>query len=183
MLRQSLVMLLISVCVGSVASAQVRKGTSLLDDRGGLMVPENPEDLRTVSLELWLKFHQTNQRLYNYVREASEFRAYIHTCKRHDLNVNMAPIHALSLRNLKQIILAHYEEPEFAVIEALNKEQQASLIDDIVGDIYAFEYGQKVAQQETTIAASKTTRQSFCEGVAEQNFEKYVALLATARRQ
>jgi hypothetical protein len=183
MSQKLFLILLIIIGVNSYAIAQARRGLSLLDDRGGLMVPENADDLRIVSLELWLKFHLTNQRLYNYIRESAEFRAYVHVCKRNDLNIDMKPIHALSIRNLSQVILAHYEEPEFTVLEAMTKQQQATLMEDIVGDLYAFEYGYKVAEQDTAITASGDTRQSFCEGIADTHFKKYVALLATAKRQ
>ena len=173
-----------SLGISQSASAQVRKELNPFenDDRGGLPIPENAEDLRVLSLTLWLKFQRTNQRLYNYVREAAEFRAYLHVCKRHDLNVNLQPINALSALNLQQVIIAHYEEPEFAVLETLDKPTQANLMKDIAGDIYAFEFGYKVAEQQAAITASKTTNQTFCAKIADDHFKKYVALLATAKR-
>ncbi|WP_262695769.1 hypothetical protein [Kordiimonas aquimaris] len=180
MLRALIVSLAMFIVTPSL-TAQPREGVNPLDDRGGLMIPENTEDLRVVSLELWLKFQRTNQRLYNYIREAAEFRAYLHVCKRHDLNVNLRPINKLSARNLQQIILAHYEEPEYAVIEALDRPAQATLMDDIAGDIYAFEYGHRIAELRATITASEQTNQSFCATIADEHFKKYVALLATAK--
>lgn len=181
MLRATLIAI-ISLVFAAGLSAQPREGVNPNDDRGGLMIPENKDDLRVVSLELWLKFQRTGQRLYNFIRESSEFRAYIHVCKRHDLNVNMKPINALSERNLQQIILAHYEEPEYAVLEALEKSEQADLMIDIASDIYAFEYGYRIAEQRGEIAASGKTNQSFCAVIADEYFKKYVALLATANK-
>ena len=183
MLRLLAAISFIIITASLSASAQVREGLDPFnEDRGGLLLPENPEDLRVLSLDLWLKFQRTNQRLYNYIREAAEFRAYLHVCKRHDLNVDLKPINALSALHLQQIILAHYEEPEFQVLEALEKAEQARLMQDIAGDIYAFEFGHKVAEQKAEIVSLKVTNQTFCANVADDHFKKYVALLATAKR-
>lgn len=173
---------IISFIITLSAVAQPREGFDPGNDRGGLMIPENPDDLRVVSLELWLKFQLTGQRLYNFVREAAEFRAYLNVCKRHDLNVNMKPINAHAERNLQQIIIAHYEEPEYSVLEAMKKEDQARLMQDIASDLYAFEFGYRVATQRANIASSGKTNQTFCSAIADEYFKKYVALLATANK-
>lgn len=183
MLPRLLTVALLVIVSASATMAQNRSRSTLLDDRGGLMVPTNPAELRLVSHELWLKFQRTNQRLYNFVREDAEFRAYLHVCKRHDLNVDMRPIGELSSRYLQQILLAHYEEPEYAVLEALEKQAQADLMLDLAGDIAAFEYGFQIADLRNQIKSSGSTNQAHCTSISDTYFKKYVALLATAKRQ
>lgn len=151
--------------------------------RGDLPIPTTPEELKSVSMSLWLKFRRTNQALYNFIRESSEFKAYAHACKRHDLNVNLAPINQLAHRNLQQIILAHYEEPDYAVLEAMPKQAQADLMKDIASDLYGFEYGYRVAQQDSVIKTNGITTNNYCIQVEGANYQKYIALLATAKRQ
>lgn len=151
--------------------------------RGNIPIPTSPEDLRHVSLELWLKFRRTNQRLYNYIKEAADFRAYAYLCKRHDLNVNLEPINSLVSRHLQQIILAHYEEPDYAVLETLGKEDQGRLMTDIASDLYGFEYGYRLSAQQSAITAASSTTNNYCVQVQDTHYGKYIALLATARRQ
>ncbi len=151
--------------------------------RGNIPIPTNPEELRLVSLDLWLKFRRTNQRLYSYINEAAEFRAYSYLCKRHDLNVNLEPINQLVDRHLQQIIIAHYDEPDYAVLEKLSKAEQAELMTDISGDLYAFEYGYRVAQQNSVIETAGSTTNNYCSQAEKTYYQKYIALLATARRQ
>lgn len=151
--------------------------------RGNIPIPTNTEELRLVSLELWLKFRRTNQRLYNFIGEAAEFRAYSYICKRHDLNVNLSPINQLADRHIKQIILAHYEEPDYAVLETMEKSEQARLMTDIAADIYGFEYGYRLSEQTAIIDTTGSTTNNFCLQVEKVNYGKYIALLATARRQ
>lgn len=153
------------------------------DDRNGMWVPENVGDLRLISQEWWQQFRRTNQRLYKYVGEAAEFRAYLEVCKRHDLNVDMDDINALSSRHLQQILLALFKEAEYAVLESQTKEQQAELMADVASDAYSFEYGYRIAHQTAIINVTGGTTNNYCEQVAEVNFKKYIALRATAKRQ
>lgn len=151
--------------------------------RGNIPVPTNAEELRLVSLDLWLKFRQTNQQLYHYIKDASDFRAYSHLCKRHELNVNLAPINALVSRNLQQILLAHFEEPDYAVLETMPREEQAALMKDMAADVYGFEYGYRISAQQSLIEAASSTINNYCVQAEERYYGKYIALLATARRQ
>ncbi len=152
------------------------------DDRNGMWTPENVADLRIISQEWWQRFRRTNQRLYKYVGEAAEFRAYLQVCKRHDLNVDMTPINELSSSHLQQILLALFKEAEYGILETLNKDQQAALMTDVAGDAYGFEYGYRIARQTAVIAASGGTTNAYCGQVEETNFKKYIALRATAKR-
>ena len=151
--------------------------------RGNIPIPTNPQELQLISLDLWLKFRRTKQNLYHYIRESSEFRAYSHLCKRHDLNVNMVPINTLVIRNLQQIILAHYEEPDYEILERMSKPEQATLMADIASDIYSFEYGYQLSAQQSLIENAKATTNNYCVQAEDTFYGKYIALLATARRQ
>ncbi len=151
--------------------------------RGNIPIPTTPEELQSISLDLWLKFRRTKQNLYHYIRDASEFRAYSFMCKRHELNVNMGQINALVLRNLQQIILAHYEEPDYQILESLSKEEQARLMIDIASDIYSFEYGYQLSAQRSLIENAEATTNNFCVQADDTFYGKYISLLATARRQ
>ena len=151
--------------------------------RGNIPIPTNPAELQSISLDLWLKFRRTRQNLYHYIREASEFRAYSFLCKRHDLNVNMTPINAVVSRNLQQIIIAHYEEPDYEVLESISKEEQAILMKDIASDLYSFEYGYQLSAQQSLIENADATTNNYCVQAEDTFYGKYIALLATARRQ
>ncbi len=153
------------------------------DDRNGMWVPKNVTDLRIISQEWWQRFRLTNQRLYKYIGEAAEFRAYLQVCKRHDLNVDMAPINDLSSRHLQQILLALFKEAEYGILETLSKEQQAELMADVASDAYSFEYGYRIARQTAVIDVSGGTTNLYCGQVEETNFKKYIALRATAKRE
>jgi len=153
------------------------------DDRNDMWTPKNVTDLRLISQEWWQKFRRTNQRLYKYVGEAAEFRAYLQVCKRHDLNVDMAPINDLSNSHLQQILLALFKEAEYRILETLGKEQQAELMADVASDAYSFEYGYRIARQTAVIAVSGDTTNAYCGQVEETNFKKYIALRATAKRE
>ena len=152
------------------------------DDRNGMWVPKNVADLRIISQEWWQRFRLTNQRLYKYIGEAAEFRAYLQVCKRHDLNVDMAPINELSSNHLQQILLALFKEAEYGILETQSKEQQAELMADVASDAYSFEYGYRIALQTAVIAVSGDTTNTYCGLVEETNFKKYIALRATAKR-
>lgn len=151
--------------------------------RGNIPLATTPEELRLVSLELWLKFRQTNQSLYHYIKDAAEFRAYSYSCKRHELNVNLAPINALVSRHLQQILLAHYEEPDYAVLEELSKEDQAVLMLDMAADVYAFEYGYQTSAQRALIENAGATTNNYCVQAEDTYYGKYISLLRIARRE
>lgn len=153
------------------------------DDRDGMWVPKNITDLRLISQEWWQKFRRTNQRQYKYVGEAAEFRAYLQVCKRHELNVDMESINALSNRHLQQILLALFKEAEYGIIESHTKEQQAELMADLASDAFSFEFGYRIAQQTAIINVSGGTTNNHCEQVEQVNFQKYIALRATAKRE
>lgn len=151
--------------------------------RGNIPIPTNPEELRNVSLELWLKFRRTNQSLYRYVKEAAEFRAYSYSCKRHDLNVNFTQINALVSRHLQQILLAHFDEPDYAVLEALSREKQAELMVDMAADVYGFEYGYQMSAQRSLIEDAGATTNNYCAQAEDTYYGKYISLLRTARKE
>lgn len=167
------------------ASAQQRAPRSdiIIDERAGLPIPKNAADLRNNTLETWQRTRKTNQSQFNFSRETAEFRAYLSVCRRHDLKVDMKVLSNLALRNIQQILLAHYEEPEFVVLEAMTQEKQANFVEDVAADIYAFEYGTATATMGSAIETSGNTRQTFCTRVADENFQKYVALRTIAQRQ
>jgi len=180
----SLVLMVISMA--AVSNAQVKNvqpdnRPNPLDDRGGIPVPKNLTDLKNVSLTYWLKFRKTNQRLYNYINEATEFHAYLNVCKRHDLNVTMDMIMRQANLNLQASIPAHYEEPEFALLDPMTKAEQQVFLDDMSSDLYAFEYGNRIALLDAKVAESGKSKKVYCEGIKDEYFKKYVALLATAR--
>lgn len=166
----------------AIAAQQARP--SPLDDRGGIPVPQNLTDLKNVSLTFWLKFRKTNQILYTYVNEAAEFHAYLNVCKRHELNIRMDLIMQLANINLQASIPAHYDEPEFGLLDPMSKTDQQAFLDDMSSDLYAFEYGRQVALLERAVTDSGKTSKSFCEGpIREEYAKKYIALLATAKKR
>lgn len=153
------------------------------DDRNGMWVPKTVEELRVISQEWWQQFRRTNQRQYKYIGEAAQFRAYLQVCKRNDLNVNMESINTLSNRHMQQILLAIFKEAEYAIIETLDKEQQAALMADLASDAYGFEFGYRIAHQRAIINVSGGTTNNYCAQVEKDNFDKYIALRATAKRE
>lgn len=154
-----------------------------LDERSGLPVPETMLDLRNLSVTLWIKFRQTNQHVYRYVNEAAQFNAYGEICKRHTLNLSMAEITELAHFYIQAAIPAHYDEPEFALLEPLSKRDQQNFLDDIAGDIYGFEYGFRSAELHRLIEEGGTTTKVYCEAVEENYKLSYMALLATAKKR
>jgi len=151
-----------------------------LDGRGGLPVPENLQDLKTLSLNLWIKFRGTSQQVYRFVNEAAQFHAYTYVCKRHELNLSHGPIIQLANYYIQAAIPAHYEEIEFALLEPLTKQQQQDFFDDMSGDLYAFEFGYRTAEQTQKITNSGETKKTYCEGVEKEFKDSYIALRATA---
>jgi len=154
-----------------------------LDDRGGLLIPKDLPDLKNLSLSLWIKFRGTNQPVYHYVNEAAQFHAYNEVCKRHDLNVSLGPITRLSNHYIQTAIPAHYDEPEFALLDPMTKEDQQKFLEDMSSDLYAFEYGFRVAEQKQKIKNSGKTNKAFCEEVKTNYKNSYIALMATAQRR
>ncbi|MFC3052921.1 hypothetical protein [Kordiimonas pumila] len=168
--------------VHAQSDATERKRPSPLDARGGIPIPKNLNDLKNISLTYWLKFRKTNQQLYNYINEAAEFHAYLNVCKRHELHISMDLIVRQANINLQAAIPAHYDEPEFGLLDPLSKEDQQAYLDDMSSDLYAFEYGYRVALLDEKVAKADETSKVFCETIQEEYYKKYVALLATARR-
>ncbi len=167
----------------NVLSAQDNTQPNPLDDRGGLPIPETLEDLSNLALDFWLKFRQTNHAAYNYVNEAADFRAYQYVCKRHQLNIDLEPITLLSKQYLKQVIPVHFTEPEIALLKPLSDIQKAQYLNDMAGDVAAFEYGNRIALQSTKIRESGESKKTYCENIEIKYKQKYVALRATARRR
>lgn len=182
MRRQLLLALGLATALALPASTQ---------DTGSFTVPDklfDPEtkalnDLRIWSFEKWLGVRQTNHPLYHYPLGAARFRAYLHFCKRHQLNVDMHPIETLAIGNLVEIISAHYEETEWAAFKDLNDDDIRSFLSDLARDIYAYEYANAVTEQKTAKEASGKINKFYCEDIARENFQDYVALRATAKRQ
>ena len=160
-----------------------RTTTIQLDERDGLPVPENLRDLKTLSLSLWIKFRGTGQHVYRFVNESAQFHAYTYVCKRHELNISQGPIIELANFYIQAAIPAHYEEFEYALLEALSKKQQQAFFDDMSGDLYAFEFGFRTAEQTRKIADSGKTKKVFCEGVKTEFKDSYIALRATALKR
>jgi len=154
-----------------------------LSERGGLAVPENLLDLKTLSLAFWIKFRGTNQRVYFFVNEAAQFHAYAQVCKRHELNISQGPIIKLANRYIQAAIPAHYDEPEYELLDPLSKKQQQDFFEDMAGDLYAFEYGFRFAEQMQKIKGSGLTKKLYCEGVEKEFKLSYIALRATAMRR
>jgi len=154
-----------------------------LDDRGGLPVPKNLTDLKNLSLAFWVKFRGTSQHVYRYVNEAAQFHAYTHVCKRHELNVTLAPITELSNYYIQAAIPAHYDEPEFTLLEPLPKKEQQRFLEDMSSDLYAFEYGFRTSTFSQAIAESGKTRKTFCANIENDYKHSYIALRAIAQRR
>ncbi|WP_417450033.1 hypothetical protein [Kordiimonas sp.] len=139
--------------------------------------------LRTFTLDQWSRIRLTNHPLYHYVLAAAKFRAYINYCKRHDLNVDMAPINKLALMNLIEINSAQYEEPEWANFVGKEDNDTKRYLWDVSHDVYAFEFAAALADMGVSRTEIGATIQQYCLTIAKPNFEEYVGLLATAKRQ
>ena len=181
-----------SICASPVTAQDDQQGpvdekdqatTIQLDERGGLPVPENLHDLKTLSLSLWIKFRRTGMHVYRFVNEAAQFHAYTYVCKRHELNISQGPIIELANYYIQAAIPAHYEELDFALLEPLSKQQQQAFFDDMSGDLYAFEFGYRTAEQTRIIADSGKTKKTYCEDVRDNFKGSYIALRATALKR
>ncbi|MBL4789895.1 MAG: hypothetical protein JKY60_12920 [Kordiimonadaceae bacterium] len=165
------------------ATAQERPSKpSPLDDRGGLPIPQSLQDMKNLSLAFWIKFRGTNQRYYLFVNEAAEFHAYSDLCKRHQLKVSMDKITTLAHRYIEITIPAHYDDPEFVILNALSKDELRAFTSDMSSDVYAFEYGFKLASLLQTIGTSRKSKKEFCQTNADRYKGSYFGLFASARR-
>jgi len=179
-----LILLAIALCLSTGSSgAQESSKPSPLDDRGGMPVPKDLQDLKNLSLTFWLKFRQTDHRLYSYINKAAKFHAYTNVCKRNQLNISMGPIVELANKYLQASIPAHYEELDFAVLEPLSKEKQQIFLDDMSSDLYAFEYGYRVAIQNQNIKESGKSKKVYCQDIEHESKLDYVSLRAIAKIQ
>lgn len=167
----------------ATAPAETENPLSPLGDRGGLPIPENLFDIKNLSLTFWIKFRGTSQYVYRFVNEAAQFQSYTHVCKRHELNISLSPITELANRYIQAAIPAHYDEPEFAILEPLTKNEQQAFLEDMSSDLYAFEYGFRIAQLNRLIADSGSTKKVYCESVEKDYKDSYIALRATAIRR
>lgn len=163
--------------------AQAKIQSNNLDIRIGMPTPKNLLDMKEHSIDLWIKSRTSRLTLFNYINEAADLRAYLFVCKRHDLNLNMGKLAQLSSKYLQAVIPAQYDEPELQLLEKFTKAEQQAFLEDVADDIYAFEFGMRVALQDMKIKESGKTKKSFCEGIKNDYFQAYIALLATANRQ
>ena len=161
----------------------VAERPSVLDERGGVPIPKTLADIKVLSLDYWLKFRKTNQALYKYVNEAAEFHAYLFVCKRHRLNVHMGPITTLAGNYLGTVIPAHYDEPEYKILNPLSGKEKTAFLKDMSSDLYAFELGNRIALQQVKIKESNKSKIIYCKGVKNKYYESYIALLSSARRR
>lgn len=165
--------------------------TESTPETGSVSVPDTlfePEtkalnDLRIWSVEKWLGVRQTNHPLYHYPLGAARLRAYLHFCKRHQLNVDMHPIETLAIGNLVEIMSAHYEETEWAAFKDMDEDAIRGFLADMARDLYAYEFANAVTEQTTAKEASGKINKFYCEDIARENFQDYVALRATAKRE
>jgi len=160
-----------------------RTTTIMLSDRGNLPIPTNLKELKVLSLNFWIKFRATNQQVYRFVNETAQFHAYTQVCKRHSLNVSMTPLLALSSHYIQAAIPAHYDEPEYGLLEPLSTKRQQEFLEEMAGELYAFEFGYRVAEQTRTIADSDQTKKAYCLSVEGDFKSSYIALKATAMRR
>ncbi|WP_262689901.1 hypothetical protein [Kordiimonas aestuarii] len=145
--------------------------------------PKDFAKLRVFTLDQWTRIRLTNHPLYHYVLAAAKFRAYYTYCKRNDLNVDMVPISKLSIMNLIEIISAQYEEPEWAKFIGMTDDQTRQYLADLAHDVYAFEFAAALSEQNEERVKMEATTQQYCLLVEKKNFDEYIGLLATAKRQ
>lgn len=144
---------------------------------------EDLASLRTWSLDKWLAVRKTNHPLYHNALGPARFRSYVHMCRRHELNVNMPILNELALKNLSEIIIAHYEETEWSKFGDMSPEDVRTFISDLGQDIYAFEFATSIAERREAKERGNMTTQTYCASIAKENQDNYIALRATAKRQ
>ncbi|MEX0298688.1 MAG: hypothetical protein AB3N28_06435 [Kordiimonas sp.] len=174
---------LITLGLSNTTSAQQVSPNNNLDTRIGMPTPETLQDMKDHSVDLWIKSRQSNIQVFRFVNEVAELRAYLFVCKRHHLNLEMNPLAELSSKYLQAVLPAQYDEPELQLLENFDKDQQQVFLEDMAQDIYAFEFGMRVAQQNVKIKDSGLTKKAFCDTVDANYFKAYVALRATAKRE
>ena len=190
---------IIPVLLGIMAATSVSAQESEDEDKNKLSLDELPKydvprdlfmpeakgfaKLRAFTLDHWTRIRLTNHPLYHYVLSAAKFRAYFTYCKRNDLNVDMGPINKLSLMNLIEIVSAQYEEPEWANFVGLSDDQTRQYLADVSHDVYAFEFAAALSVQNEDRVKMEATTQQYCLLVEKKNFDEYIGLLATAKRQ
>jgi len=145
--------------------------------------PDSLDQLRAFTLSLWPRFRDTSQQYYTYVRAAADMRAYFHSCTRNDLTPHMNTVSRLAVKYLETILTAHYEENEWAALNAMTPREKAAILTDFANDVLAFEYGLSLAAFEARKTASGKTPLAYCQGIAREYQTNYIALLATARRE
>jgi hypothetical protein len=188
---KSLIQIILTFITFLVACLIALANTARAQEADSVIVPDPlfmPEakalsDLRLWSFDKWLSVRQTNHPQYHYPLGAVRFRAYLHFCKRHQLNVDMHPVETLANRYLVGSISAHFEEPEWGAFKDMNEDQIRAFLTDLGRDIYAYEFAGAIAAMKTTKDASGKTNKAYCEDIANENFQDYVALRATAKRE
>ncbi len=174
---------LIAVGLSNASNAQQIRPNNNLDTRIGMPTPKTLQDMKDHSVDLWIKSRQSNIQVFRFVNEVAELRAYLFVCKRHHLNLELNPLAELSSKYLQAVLPAQYDEPELQLLENFNKAEQQAFLEDMAEDIYAFEFGMRVAQQNVKIKDSGQTKKAFCDTVDADYFKAYVALRATAKRE
>lgn len=144
---------------------------------------EDLATLRTWSMNKWLAVRKTNHPLYHNALGTTRFGAYVHFCKRHELNVNMPLLKEMALKNLSEIIVAHYEETEWTKFGDMAPEAIRGFISDLGQDIYAFEYATAIAERREAKEREGMTTQAYCTSIAKESQDNYIVLRATAKRQ
>ena len=178
------IILLLTCFATEPASAQEEAAPEYrVPDR--LYEPDTEElaELRQFTTDKWLGVRTTRHQLYGYVRGAAAFRAYVHFCKRHDLNVDMKPINRLAVGNLVEITSAHFEEPQWGKLAGLSDDAIRAFLSDQAQDVYAFEFAHAIEAAKTAQAASGETTVAYCKTIEHERYQDYIGLLATARRQ
>ncbi|NVJ99179.1 MAG: hypothetical protein HWE25_13575 [Alphaproteobacteria bacterium] len=140
-------------------------------------------DLRAWSIDKWQAVRKTNHPLYTYAMGTTRFRAYQQYCKRHRLNVDLAVLNEMALGNLSEIIVAHYEETEWVKLQGQNPDEIRSFVADLGQDIYAFEYATALGEIGAEKEKAGLTTKAYCDGIAQEYQDSYIALRATAKRR
>jgi hypothetical protein len=139
--------------------------------------------VRAWSMDKWMAVRKTNHPLYHNALGPARFRSYVYFCRRHELNVNMPILNEMALKNLSEIIVAHFEETEWSKFGAMDKADVRRFIGDLGQDIYAFEYATAIAERREAQDRLEMTTQAYCASISKENQDNYIALRATAKRQ